>query len=127
MLVAEYEPLKEGIVGRLWKLHDRKWRLFDTLLLPDRIVFYREGSQLSDRKDEIILSNADAPAIVKDLDGSPTSSGFVIESNNANKTHLCAESEAALTHWTNDVSRRVRALAILASSTNNPAAIKRGK
>lgn len=127
VLVSEYEPLKDGVVGRLWKLHDRKWRVFTTVLLPDRIVFYKEGSQ-TDKKDEILLSTVESPSTVKEMEGQPNSCGFFIETTSGSKSHLCAENESALTQWTNDISRRIRALSILVTSSDAMAmSSKKGK
>lgn len=119
LFVAEYEPLKAGIVGRLWKQYDRKWRLFSTLLLPDRIVFFREGNSLAlgDRKDEISLSNVELPSTIRDTEGLPTQYGFSIESSSGGaKYSFFTDTESALTQWTNDITRRVRALNIVAAA-----------
>jgi hypothetical protein len=109
MLLAEYDGLRTGVAGRLYKQSGQKWKVYYTLLSHEKLLLFRDQS-LTDRKEEISIAAYDA--IEQDDNPSanqPTTYSFVLDPvNGSNKLVFCAESQAAMSHWMTELGRRVK-------------------
>lgn len=116
LFLGEYDVLKSGIAGKLYKMNGgQKWKLFYTLLTHERLIFYRDPG-MTDKKDDLLLSTLDSvDTFQTEVAGHPTPFVFYVETASSAKTFMAAETEGALTQWTTDLTRRIRAWSFVAS------------
>lgn len=109
LFLNEFESLKTGISGRMWKMVEKgKWKQCFSNILPDRMVLWRDAA-MTDKKDEVSLSSAvEIDTYLYELPGQPTPYVFIIETQSGNKMFLCAETELALSQYIQDLTRRAK-------------------
>jgi hypothetical protein len=136
MILAEYDGLKAGMTGRLYKFRSGRWKSYFTLLTHDKLLLFRDQAvrlysrpsllnvfdfnhftflmQLTDRKEELWMNAFDGIDEVDHLSSSqPTPHSFELDpasGTNGSKVAFCADSPAAFTHWMSELGRRVKYL-----------------
>jgi hypothetical protein len=102
-MMEDYDDLRAGYPGRIYKKDGSKWRSYPTLLTHERLVLYKD-EQRERVKEEIDLHILDGMDVeVDDLPGRTqkiTNHCFSVTSSGTIKTYFCTDTEEELLEWT---------------------------
>eukprot|EP01122_Echinamoeba_exundans_P006991 TRINITY_DN2069_c0_g1_i2.p1 TRINITY_DN2069_c0_g1~~TRINITY_DN2069_c0_g1_i2.p1 ORF type:complete len:269 (-),score=55.84 TRINITY_DN2069_c0_g1_i2:39-845(-) len=112
IMMEDYDEIRAGYTGRLFKKDGSKWRLFYTNLTHDKLVLYKDEDR-SKVKEEIDLTLLDSMELEESEQiGNVTRLNafcFSLTASSLVKSYFCAETEEDLLNWTDELTQRIKA------------------
>jgi hemoglobin-like flavoprotein len=103
IMMQDYEDIRNGYTGRIYKKDGSKWRMYPTLLTHEKLVLYKDDAR-ERVKEEIDLHLLDGMELeTDDLPGRTqkvTPHCFSLTTSGTIKSYFCTDTEDELLQWT---------------------------